>query len=52
MDHFSIQLHLRSQSEIVHSGFMATGIVEFLESDEVEEDDIDITNEDPFQDLD
>ena len=42
--------YLRSESGIVHGGFLKAGIVEALESDEVEDGDTDNLDEDPFQD--
>ena len=44
--------YLRSRTGIVRGGFSAAGIVEILESDEVEDIDSANSNEDPFQDLD
>ena len=44
--------YLRSQTGIVRGGFSAAGIVEILESDEVEDIDAANSDEDPFQDLD
>ena len=44
--------YLRSQTGIVRGGFSAAGIVEILESDEVEDIDAADSDEDPFQDLD
>ena len=41
--------YLRSQSDIIHGGFSAAGIVEVLG---VDGDDTDDSDEDPFQDLD
>ena len=40
--------YLWSQSGIVCGGFSAAGIVEVLESVEVEDDDTDKSDEDPF----